>query len=675
MRKERGGLFREPNQAGPVWGQIKSFKLIPLILCPFYGFAVPPKAYRPGPSNRLLFLLFMAWALRTTTLTLQSMWLDEVMSLYFTQGTFSETLRTIVRPEHNGPLFYFLLFWWRRLSGDSDFAVRYMSVLFSVLTLPLLYQLARRLLTEQTATLAMALAAFSPFALWFAQETRMYSLHMWAATASTLALLEAFRKGNWWRWAIYVVLLSFTLYSHFFGGFLALAQIGMSSILGWKRWHRWLAYGLSIVILTMTHIPLLQFAWNVIRYYQPRDIWRQFVPLKGIIQDLLSQYFYRLSYSEIASWLLLLPAIFLSWGIIGLFCLRRRDAWILPIQAMIPVLIFYLISYRAPVYSAKYLSAIAPAVWILASWGIERMVSLWRPLGLGAVVLGLLMVSGIIRDLTNPNFQREDWRFVAHYLEAHEGFNDIVVISAFYSEHPLRRYYRGHSAIFPFQANPYEPEFIYKGLSGKYDRMWLILHHDQVMAPGNRLIDAADALFPRITEQYPNVGRIRIIGYQLRPIVPALPEKARPMEICFSNGICLAGYTVDTTALPAREKLSHPPSSWLHVTLYWRRTSSFKDIPFRPLVRLIDSNFNVWGGNMRRSPDLLDHYPPYQWPVDYLIEDHYDINLNPVTPPGTYRLELSLAIDGDENHRIPLVNPPLNMPPDRWIFENIRILP
>ncbi len=633
------------------------------------------RTHRFALRTGLLALLFWAWALRTATLTLQSMWIDEVMALYFTRGTFTETLHTIVRPEHNGPLFYLLLFWWRHLVGDSDFAVRYLSVLFSVLTLPLIYQLARRLLTERTAALALGLAALSPFTLWFAQEAKMYALHMWAATASTLALLEAFRKGRWWRWAIYAVLLSPTLYSHFFGGFLTLAQVVMSGILGWKRWRRWLAYGLTMALFALAHTPLLRVAWNVIRHYEPRDIWRYFVPLKDIARDLLGQYFYRLSYLEVTPWLLLLPAAFLIWGILALFRLRRREAWILSVQALLPVLIFYPISYRAPVYSAKYLSAITPAVWILAAWGLERMARFWRPLGLGMAILGLLMLNGIARDLTDPAVQRGDWRFIAHYVETHEGSNDIVVISAFYCEHAFRRYYRGHSAIFPYEANPYEPEFIYRGLPEQYDRMWLVLHHDQAMAPGNRLIEAADGMFPRITEQYPNAGQITMIGYQLQPTVTALPEGARPLEICFGNGLCLAGYRVDTTALPAKENLSHPPSNWLHVTLYWRRTPSFDGVPFRPLVRLIDDAFNVWGGNMKRNPDLLDRYPPQDWPTDRLVEDHYDLNLNPATPPGTYRLELSLAIEGDENRRALLVNPPPGMPPDRWVFEDIRILP
>jgi len=623
----------------------------------------------------LLTLTLIAWALRVTTLTFQSMWIDEVMALYFTRGTFTETLQTIVRPEHNGPLFYLLLFWWRHLVGDSDFAVRYLSVLFSILTLPLVYRLARTLLNRRAAALALGLTAFSPFMLWFAQEAKMYALHMAVATASTLMLLEAFRRGKVWRWIAYGLLVSPVLYSHLFGGFLLAAQGVMSIVLGWKRPKRWLAYGMTILAVVLAHLPLAQMAWNVIRFYQPRDIWRYFVPLKDMARDLLAQYFYRLSYLEASWWLLLPPAVLFLAGVVALCCSRRRDAWILPIQALLPVLIFYPVSYRAPVYSAKYLSAIAPAVVILVAWGAERLARLWRPLGLIVAVLGLLMLGGIRRDLTDPAFQRGDWRFIARYIETHESPKDVVVISAFYTSHAFQRYYRGISTVLPFEANPYEPEFIYRGLPEHYDRMWLVLHHDEVMAPKNRLLEAADALFPRITEQYPNAGQITLIGYQLHPFRTAIPEEAHPLNVCFQNGLCLMGYQVDATVLPPTENLSHPPSNWLHITLYWQRQDSFDGVPVRPLVRLIDGSFNVWGGNMERQPDLLHHYPIERWPPDRLVEAHYDLNLNPVTPPGEYRLEVSLAIEGDESRRVPLSQPLSDIPPDRFIFENVRIIP
>ncbi|MCP4526909.1 MAG: hypothetical protein GY833_13515, partial [Aestuariibacter sp.] len=172
----------------------------------------------------ILLILFTAFALQTATLTQQSLWFDEVMALDYTKGGLIDTIRKIVQPHHNGPLFYLLLFVWRRLVGDSDFAVRYLSVLCATLTVPLLYQWTRKLLTDRSAVTAACLFVCSPFVLWFAQETKMYALHMLVAVASSLALLVAFRKGGWWRWLIYAALVSTVLYSHFFGACLVATQ-------------------------------------------------------------------------------------------------------------------------------------------------------------------------------------------------------------------------------------------------------------------------------------------------------------------------------------------------------------------------------------------------------------------------------------------------------------------
>jgi len=637
-------------------------------------------ARRPAPSPRLwtrgavLLLVLLAYGLYTTTLTLQSMWIDEVIALYFTRGELRETLHTIVQPSQNGPLFYILLFAWRRVAGDSDFAVRYLLTFCSVLTLPLLYQWARRLLTERTAVLSVWLMAFSPFVLWFAQEAKMYSLHIALATASSLALLAAFRRGGWWRWLLYALLASMTLYSHFFGGFLVVSQAAMAVLLGWRR-RRLLAYVAAMLLLGLSHLPLVRIAWDILQHYQPRDIWRGFVPLHVIVRDAIGQYFYRVQFPGTPWPALLLPAGLMLWGVLSLLPLRRSEAGTIPLHAFAPVLLFYAVSHRAPVYTAKYLSATVPALFVLTAWGVEALARLWRPAGLLVLALGLLMTNGVVRDLTDPAAQRGDWRFVADYVDAHEGENDIVLISAYYTSHAFERYYHGESAVRGFGGDPYDPWPFYQRYTADRDHLWLVLHHDQAMAPGHQLREVAAAAFPVITEQYPNAGKIALIGYQTRFAYPALPERARPLDACFQNGICLVGYWLDATSLTATERLSHPPSNWIHAVLYWRRETQVDGQAFRPLVRVVDGSFNVWGGNMDRRPDLLDRYPPDRWPLDQVVETHFDLNLNPVTPPGTYRLEVSLAVEGDENRRIELSHPRPGQPADRLLFETIQVLP
>lgn len=637
---------------------------------------IPSIQKSKGMKIGLWSLIFVAYALRVGTLTLQSLWVDEGYALYFTDGDFLKVMHTIVQPRHNGPLFYFLLFWWRRAAGDSDFAVRYLSVMLNVLTLPLLFRWAKRLFAERTALIACWLFSFSPFSLWFAQEAKMYALHMMVATASSLVLTEAFLRGGWWRWVLYAFLTSTVLYSHFFGAFLVATQLGMALLLGRSRRQRLLTYFATMLLLGLAHTPLLRVGWRILRYYEPRDLWRSFVPLGTMIRDAVGNYFYRLS-APLVSW----PAFLLPAGLIlaGVVTLTRRrgqqERWTAALQAIAPVLIFYPISFRAPVYAAKYLSAVVPALFILVAWGIESLARLWRPLGALLLILGMLMMNGIVRDLTDPSFQRADWRFVARYLETHEGPNDIVIVSAFYNTYLLNRYYQGQSEVWGFKADPYNPGPIYREFGERYDHIWLVLHHDQAMAPGNRLQEAAAEAFPIVTGQYPNGGQIAVIGLQTRFAYPNLPPTATPMESCFANGICLVGYRLDAQSLPPTENLSHPPSNWIHVVLYWRREPEIDPTPFRPLVRLVDGDLNVWGGNLDRRPDLLDRYPPDLWKASEVVETHFDLNLNPATPPGTYRLEVSLALEGDENRRVSQASPPPGQPPDRVLFEQIQILP
>ena len=430
-------------------------------------------------------------------------------------------------------------------------------------------------------------------------------------------------------------------------------------------------------LLALAHLPLARYLWVILLNYQPRDIWKGFVPLDLMFQDLVDHYFYRLQVEWVSLFNFLLPAALILAGslllIIHLLRTRRRQAGVILLHAFGPVLAFYVVSFRIPVYAAKYLCATLPAIFVLVAWGVEALARLWRPLGVLILVLGTLMLNGLVRDLTDPAMHREDWRFAANYIDEHEGTNDIVFTFAHYTQHALNHYYRGQSAVRGFGGDPQDPWPIYQQRAEQYDRMWMVLSHDQAMAPGHQLHEVAATAFPVITEQYPSAGRIRIIGYQMRYEYPALPDAAQPLDVCFQNGVCLAGYWLDATELPATERNSHPPSNWIHAVLYWRREAQLDPTPFRPLVRLVDDTLAVWGGNLERRPDLFDRYPPERWSPDAVIETHFDLNLNPVTPSGPYRLEISLAIDGDETNRVPVTTPTPGALPDRFLFEHIQI--
>jgi mannosyltransferase len=625
----------------------------------------------------LLAITFAAYGLRTLTLTSQSMWIDEVMALEFTDGTFKQTIDTIVQPEHNGPLFYLLLFLWRQIVGDSDFAVRYLSVLLSVLTIPLLFRWARAVAGRKVGVIVVSLLALSPFTLWYGQEGKMYALHMLAAVASSLMLFEAFRKGSWYRWLAYGLLTPVVLYSHFFGALLLLTQGATALLLGWRRWRRLLAYSGTMAAVVAAHLPLIRLGLRVLEDYRPQERWRFFVGLQAIARDILGRFFFRLAEYDLQWWQAAIAGGLVLIGGLAAVLKRRREPVAVALQAWLPILLFYAVSFSVPVYAAKYLSSTLPALFILTALAIQWLARLWKPAGLLLLALGAMMLGSVVRDLTEPAFQRGDWRFVTDYVEAHEGSNDVVLIYADYAINLFERYYEGGSVV----SVPTDPGMLsdpwpyYRELAEQYDRLWLVLYHDRMAAPDNYLQAGVQEQYPMITGQYPNGARIALVAYQFRLSYASLPQEATALDACFANGLCLVGYMVDETALTATDPPPepHPPSNWLHVVLYWQREPEIDETTVKPLVRLIDGAYQVWGGDMQDYRSLFRRFPPEQWSTGGVIESHFDLNLNPVTPPGTYRLEVSLAVEGDENRRAALLGPEEGMPGDRLVFETITI--
>ncbi len=120
-----------------------------------------------------------------------------------------------------------------------------------------------------------------------------------------------------------------------------------------------------------------------------------------------------------------------------------------------------------------------------------------------------------------------------------------------------------------------------------------------------------------------------------------VPDAAVPTRVAFEGGLQLVGYWVPESQLLATDDLFHPPSGWVHVTLYWQ-TASPPAQDYTPFVHLVDSRGQVWGASLERPNDAFDFYPPTRWQAGQVMRADFDVNLNPETPPGEYTLVLGL---------------------------------
>jgi len=201
--------------------------------------APPGDAERSGPVPKwLMAAAFIAIAMGVVLrfITRSELWLDEALSVNIAAlpvGDISDALRQDGAP----PLYYVLLHYWMEVFGDGDFAVRALSGMFSVATLPAVYFAGRRLggrtIDDAThrlvAWIAVTLVATSPFAITYATEARMYALEMFFVVLGFLALCRALERPTLIRLGCVAVVTSLLLYTQYWSNYLV-AVVGLGLV-------------------------------------------------------------------------------------------------------------------------------------------------------------------------------------------------------------------------------------------------------------------------------------------------------------------------------------------------------------------------------------------------------------------------------------------------------------
>jgi hypothetical protein len=121
------------------------------------------------------------------------LWLDEALTVNIARLPLRH-IPGALRHDGAPPLFYFLLHLWMRVFGTSNIAVRSLSAVCSVASVPLMWLAGRRIgrsagsSPDVTGAVAVILLASSPFAIRYATEARMYSLVVLLTLIGYLAL-------------------------------------------------------------------------------------------------------------------------------------------------------------------------------------------------------------------------------------------------------------------------------------------------------------------------------------------------------------------------------------------------------------------------------------------------------------------------------------------------------
>ncbi len=104
----------------------------------------------------------------------QSLWLDEGTTAKVTHLSFLQILLNFSPTDFHPPLYYFFMKIWTSVFGASEIALRFPSILFSLIAGYVVYLIGKKLQNKQAGTWAAAFFLFNPLIMYYSQEARMY---------------------------------------------------------------------------------------------------------------------------------------------------------------------------------------------------------------------------------------------------------------------------------------------------------------------------------------------------------------------------------------------------------------------------------------------------------------------------------------------------------------------
>ena len=440
--------------------------------------------------------------LRLHLLGAKDLWIDEAASVAFAQLPWVGFWTVLRNCEGNMAFYYVLLRGWIHL-GDSEFALRSLSVLFGLATIPAVYVLGDRFLGRKAGLASAALLAVHSFHIRYSQEARSYSLLVLLLVLSThfyLLAVQSPRQNGYW--VAYTLASVLAVYAHVFAvlvlaaqwlslGLARFRQVGFAAILR-------VAAPLAVLVSPMAAFVVLKHGGQ---------LW--WIPRPTIGSLLYSLRYLTGSFSlpnptgAQSNALLLLYTTFWAlavWGLLRKPSSASQDETLavrlIVLWLVLPISSTFLFSFIKPLFFVRYLVICVPAIALLAGHGMATL-DRFSPRLNSVFPLALIAMIGLSLGAVDRYYKSfpswgNDWRLVTQHLLARGQPGDAAFFHQPSGNRPFAYYAHRESVqhgatpsflvVFPPVGNLQDPclrhsRAQFELAASRYKRVWLVLHH------------------------------------------------------------------------------------------------------------------------------------------------------------------------------------------------------
>ena len=635
-------------------------------------------------SQRLSYLLLMgilvlAAVLRFYRLDAQSFWNDEGNSARLAERSINLIVDGAAGDIHP-PLYYLTLHIWRGLFGQSEAALRGLSVVFGLVTVMFVFLLGRRLFDARVGLLGAFLAAVNPFQIYYSQEARMYMMLTAIGVVATFLLV---RLLDFWSlrprihithrryYVLYVAALVAGLYTHYAFPFILVVHFAVVAAWALYRPSRFLARiapWLSMIFAAgLLYAPWVEIAVRQIGGWpsqaqaidvsaQLLDVFRYYLlgpsaqPDWAMAPLLIAGFFLVLSFwtpdtfdEPEPEWETTIPRA-LRLGSIAMY-------WLVPIA-----LIFALGLFKDAYL--KFLLVGSPAFCLLLARGIDngwriargalsmpRELTGPREMAIGWVFVvvfltGVMLIPtlpSLSRMYFDPATARADYRAIAQVLQSGWRDGDAVLLHAANQWEVFTYYFPDQPEVYPIvRQRPLDPETAARELgdiAAKHRRLFVLYWAADEPDPGRFVESWLEAHTYKATDRW--YGDVRLATYAVPARIASVPDVNLGARL--GQHIWLDGYSLVTPQVM--------PGDIVQLALFWRCDTALKE-RYKVFVHLLDDAGKIIGQTDREPGN--DLAPTNVWKPDERIIDRYGVVVPLEAAPGRYRLSIGMyALNGD----------------------------
>jgi uncharacterized membrane protein len=388
-------------------------------------------------------ILLLLSSIRFYNIDVAGIWLDEAHSIFQAHKNIGVIINDSAK-DQNPPLYFILLHYWIKLFGSSVTAVRGLSCIFNILTVPLIFLLARKNINIITALFASLVFIFSDIQLYYAQEARVFSL-VGLLCISSFIIFENLRKNtniNWKAIILLAIINSLMLYAHYISVFIIIAQILVALVFIKVNPNHFKQLIISGVVALVLFSPWL--GKVLLNIPEAGNFWLtkpNFGNIKGIFISFSGNKLITVIYMVIIA-----TGFYFSFNKHAHSEEKENKKYaftILMSWTFLPIVITYIIAYFTPVFLIRYLlySSIGLFLligFIISSYPIKEFYKL-------IIIAGIVLLNAT--TIKFGQTKGENWLAAVNKVKEKKNSECSILLSAYYTNTAFSYYYYGDENV------------------------------------------------------------------------------------------------------------------------------------------------------------------------------------------------------------------------------------